>query len=114
MINEHFKGFYVFRNPYTSYNHDKSLEFVSSYVNEDIDNKVFTLGFLISLNLVSKDLQTKLLFIENISNNNKIIKLLLEKYKPIKSFTNSYIFIILHICQKKVKIFLHFFNVYIY
>jgi hypothetical protein len=92
MINEHFKGFYVFRNPYTSYNHDKSLEFVSSYVNEDIDNKVFTLGFLISLNLVSKDLQTKLLFIENISNNNKIIKLLLEKYKPKREFVNSLYF----------------------
>ncbi len=92
MVNEHFKGFYVFRNPYTSYNNNKSLEFVSSYVNEEIDNRVFSLGFLISLNLVSKDLQTKLLFIENISNNNKIIKLLLEKYKPKKEFINSLYF----------------------
>ena len=92
MINEVFQGYYVFRNPYTTYNNEYSLEFVSSYVNKNIDNNVFTLGFIISLNLVSKDIQSKLIFIENISNNNKILKLLLEKYKPIKSFTNSYYF----------------------
>ena len=92
MINEVFQGYYVFRNPYTSYNSKNSLEFVSSYVNENVKNNVFTLGFLISLNLISKDIQSQLVFIENISNNNKILKLLLERYKPLKKFTNSYYF----------------------
>ena len=92
MINEVFQGYYVFKNPYTTYNNKNSLEFVSSYVNENIDNNVFTLGFIISLNLVSKDNESQLVFIENISNNNKILKLLLDKYKPLKSFTNSFYF----------------------
>lgn len=92
MINEKLQGYYVFKNPYTTYNCKKSLEFVSSYVNEKIANDIFTLGFLISLNLISKDIQTELVFIENISNNNKIIKLLLGKYKPLKTFKNSYYF----------------------
>ena len=92
MINERFKGFYVFKNPYTTYNNKKSLEFSCSYVSENIDDNVFTLGFLISLNLISKDNGTKLVFIENISNNNKIIKLLLEQYKPLNKFVNSYYF----------------------
>ena len=84
MINERFQGYYVFRNPYTTYNNKKSLEFVSSYVNKNVDEKIFTLGFLISLNLISKDNQSQLILIENISNNNKIIKLLLEKYVPLR------------------------------
>jgi hypothetical protein len=92
MINQIFMGYYVFKNPYTTYNSKKSLEFVSSYVNKKIANDIFTLGFLISLNLISKDIQSELIFIENISNNNKILKLLLGKYKPIKTFTNSYYF----------------------
>ena len=92
MINESFQGYYVFRNPYTTYNNINSLEFVSSYVNKNIDKKIFTLGFLISLNLVSKDIQSNLILIENISNNNVILKLLLERYKPIKTFVNSYYF----------------------
>ena len=92
MINEVFQGYYVFRNPYTTYNNKNSLEFMSSYVNENIENNIFTLGFLISLNLISKDNQSQLIFIENISNNNQILKLLLDKYKPLKSFVNSYYF----------------------
>ena len=89
MINETLQGYYVFKNPYTTYNGKKSLEFVSSYVNKNIDEKIFTLGFLISLNLVSKDIQSEIVFIENISNNNIILKLLLEKYKPVNTYVNS-------------------------
>lgn len=92
MINNTFQGYYVFKNPYTTYNNKKSLEFVSSYVNKNVDEKIFTLGFLISLNLVSKDIQSELVFIENISNNNIILKLLLEKYKPLNAYVNSYYF----------------------
>jgi len=92
MINEQFQGYYIFKNPYTTYNGKNSLEFVSSYVNKNIKNSVFTLGFLISLNIISKDIQSELIFIENISNNNKIIKLLLDKYQPLKTFVNSYYF----------------------
>jgi len=92
MINEVFQGYYVFKNPYTTYNNKNSLEFMSSYVNKNIENNIFTLGFMISLNLISKDIESQIVFIENISNNNKILKLLLEKYKPIKTFINSYYF----------------------
>ena len=92
MINEKFKCFYVFKNPYTTYDGVNSLEFCSSYKNEEIGNDVFTLGFLISMSLISKDLDSKILLVENLSNNNIILKLLLDRYSYIAKPVNSLYF----------------------
>ena len=92
MINSKFKCFYVFRNPYTTYDGVNSLEFCSSYKGEEIDDNIFTLGFLISMSIVSKDLRSEILLVENLSNNNIILKLLLDKYSYIASPVNSLYF----------------------
>ena len=47
---------------------------------------------MISLSLISKDLSSKILSINNISNNNIILKLLLERYKYIDTSTISLYF----------------------
>ena len=92
MINEKFKCFYVFRNPYTTYDGVNSLEFCSSYKCEDIDNNIFTLGFFISMSIISKDLRSEILLVENLSNNNIILKLLLDRYSYIAKPVNSLYF----------------------
>lgn len=92
MINEKFECFYVFKNPYTTYNGANSLEFCSSYKGENIDENIFTLGFLISMSLISKDLRSEILLVENLSNNNIILKLLLDRYSYIANPVNSLYF----------------------
>jgi hypothetical protein len=92
MINDKFKCFYVFRNPYTTYDGANSLEFCSSFKGENIDDNIFTLGFLISMSLISKDLRSEILLIENLSNNNIILKLLLDRYSYIAKPVNSLYF----------------------
>jgi hypothetical protein len=92
MMNNKFKCFYVFRNPYTTYDGVNSLELCSSYKNEDIKDEIFTLGFLISMSLISKDLHSKILLLENVSNNNIILKLLLQRYSFITKTVNSLYF----------------------
>ncbi len=92
MINSKFKCFYVFRNPYTTYDGVNSLELCSSYKNEEIKEDIFTLGFLISMSLISKDLHSEILLVENLSNNNIILKLLLDKYSFVSKPVNSLYF----------------------
>ena len=92
MINNVFKGVYIFKNAYTTYDGLGSLEFSSSYKNPSINDELFTLGFLISMSLISKDISSSILLIENISNNNIILKLLLEKYTYLSRTTNSLYF----------------------
>lgn len=105
IINNVFKAFFVFKNTYYKYvnengneNGNKNengniIECCSSYKDEDVNNELFTLGFMISLSLISKDLCSKILSINNISNNNIILKLLLEKYKYIdKSAISLYFY----------------------
>lgn len=92
LINQEFFGYYIMRNAHTTYNGDKSLQVTTSYKNKNISDEVFTLGFLISMSILSKDWDTKVLFIENISNNNIILKLLLEKYIYLAKIKNALYF----------------------
>ena len=92
MMNETFVGYYVFINPYTTYNGAKSVDMCASYMCEDVSESVFTLGCLISLSLITKDWGTEIVFIENLSNNDIILKLLLEKYIYLEKLKNSLYF----------------------
>jgi hypothetical protein len=86
MINNVFKAFFVFKNTYYKKNNtfnENIIECCSSYKDDKVNNELFTLGFMISLSLISKDLCSKILLVNNVSNNNIILKLLLEKYKYI-------------------------------
>jgi hypothetical protein len=85
---------YFFRNTYTTYKNEGCLELTASFLNKKfIDNeKLFTLGALISIDNLIKISPCRYLFIENISNNNYIIKNILEKYTPLSKYSNSYYF----------------------
>lgn len=89
MVNDMFVSYYIFRDPYTTYSGIKSVECISSYKGQSINNDLFTLGYMVSLSLVSKDLQADIFLIENISNNNIIINLLLKKYHYFAKTINS-------------------------
>ena len=92
MIGQQFVGYYVFINSYTTYHGVKSIEMPASYKRPDIDDNVFTLGFLISLSLIAKDWENEIIFVENLSNNNIILKLLLEKYIYLERMKNALYF----------------------
>lgn len=89
MVNHVFVSYYVFKNPYTTYDGVKSLECCSSYKNDSINNNLFTLGYMISMSLVSKDLQTEIVLIENLADNDIIINMLLKKYHYFAKTVNS-------------------------
>ncbi len=92
MVNQEFFGYYIIRNAHTSYNGVKSLQVTTSYKNKNINDELFTLGFLISMSIISKEWDSKIIFIENLSNNNIILKLLLEKYIYLAKIKNSLYF----------------------
>jgi len=85
---------YIFRKTYTTYNGDNSLEFIASYNDVDLNpnEKLFTLGALISIDKIRKFSPLRYLFIENISNNFIIIKHILERYSSFIQITTSYYF----------------------
>ena len=89
MVNQVFVSYYVFKNPYTRYYGVKSLENCASYKGEGIDDNLFTLGYMISMSLVSKDLQSKVVLIEDLADNDLIIHLLLKKYHYFAKTVNS-------------------------
>uniref|UniRef100_A0A6C0C4Q0 glycylpeptide N-tetradecanoyltransferase n=1 Tax=viral metagenome TaxID=1070528 RepID=A0A6C0C4Q0_9ZZZZ len=94
MVNNVPVSIYVFRKTYTTYNGENSLEFIASYndVNMNPNEKMFTLGALISIDKIRKISPLRYLFIENISNNFIIIKHILERYTSFVQITTSYYF----------------------
>lgn len=83
---------YVFKNTYTTYNGKKSLELIASYLNMDFINmeNIFVLGALISIDNLIQQYNYEVLFIENISNNNIILKNILERYTYMFEINHSY------------------------
>lgn len=68
---------YIFKNPHTSYNNKKSVEFISSYYTKGYKD-VFIKSFQNAIVLVKQKLPFHYLIIENISTNNIIIKNILK------------------------------------
>lgn len=89
-INNVVNSCYIFKNNYTTYNGIKSIECIGSYSNIDEGNFVY--GFLHSYNIIRNKLKIRYLLIENISNNNIIIKNILKKYEPMNIINNKYYF----------------------
>ena len=81
---------FIFHNTYTTYNGNKSIELISSF--KETDESVFVLGFMCSISLIYEQMKFTRLFIENISNNNVILKKVLERYSPIDKTKASYYF----------------------
>ena len=90
MINNKPFDCYFFRNSFTSYNGNRSIELFGSF--KETEKSIFLLGFFCSLSLIWKRLPYKRLFIENISDNNIIIKKVTERYSFISKTRCSYYF----------------------
>ena len=66
------------------------MELIGSF--KETDESVFVLSFMCSISLIYKTLVFSRLFIENISNNNVILKKLMDNYEPISKSKTSYYF----------------------
>lgn len=85
------KSFYVFRNNYTTYNGYKSAECLASF--SATTELSFNAGFINSLKIIHETkLKFRYLFMENISNNNYVIKNIMKRYNPLNIFNTSYYF----------------------
>jgi len=82
--------FFIFRNSYTYYNKKRSVELVASF--NETREPIFCLSFLSTLDKIRNEINCKRLFIENISNNNIIIKNILKRYSYQEKITTSYYF----------------------
>jgi GNAT superfamily N-acetyltransferase len=81
---------FIFRNTYTTYDSKGSVECIGSF--QETDTSVFVLGFMCSVSLIYENTKFTRLFIENISNNNIIIKSILKRYQPVLKTDASYYF----------------------
>ena len=82
--------FFIFRNNYTYYDSKRSVELIASFY--ETKEPIFCLSFLSTLALIKKEINCEKLFIENISNNNIIIKNILKRYSYQEKITTSYYF----------------------
>lgn len=82
--------FFIFRNSHTYYNGKRSIELIASFY--ETREPIFCLSFLSILDLIRKEINCTKLFIENISNNNMIIKNILNRYSYQAKITTSYYF----------------------
>tara|TARA_Y100000389_G_C17430130_1_gene502067 strand:- start:657 stop:1799 length:1143 start_codon:yes stop_codon:yes gene_type:complete len=89
LVNNEPVGFYVFRDPYITYDNNKSIEMIASY-NDNTTNEIFALGFLCSIKHLNT--RTKRLLMTDSGHNNIILNIILEKYKIITVLMGSYYF----------------------
>ena len=82
--------FFIFRNSHTYYNKKRSLELIASF--NETREPIFCLSFLSALDKIRNEINCEKLFIENISNNNIIIKNILNRYSYNEKITTSYYF----------------------
>jgi hypothetical protein len=84
-------GCYFFKNPQTSYNGRKSIECLASYITPGLE-AIFTDSFSNAITLVRRQIPFEMFIIENISNNNYIIKEILKKSNALWKVPMAYYF----------------------
>jgi len=89
LVNKKAVGFYVFRDPYITYDGDKSIEMIASY-SDDTTNEIFALGFLNSIKHLNNN--TKKIIMTDSAHNNIILNIILKKYEIITILMGSYYF----------------------
>ena len=82
---------YFFKNTQTSYDGRKSMECLASYVTPGYE-EIFTGSFQNAITLVNKTQPFELFIIENISNNNYLIKEILKKDTVLWKVPMAYYF----------------------
>lgn len=81
MDNKNVVGVYFYRYPHTTYSKKKSIECVASYVSPGYED-IFIDSFPNTIVLLKTKVSFDLIIVENISNNNIIIKNIMENNKP--------------------------------
>ena len=89
LVNKQAVGFHVFRDPYITYNKNKSVEMIASY-NDNTTNEIFSLGFLSSIKHLNQN--TKRVLMTDSGHNNIILNIILKKYKIITVLMASFYF----------------------
>tara|TARA_X000000950_G_scaffold27400_2_gene29488 strand:- start:1587 stop:2747 length:1161 start_codon:yes stop_codon:yes gene_type:complete len=84
-------GVMMFRNSFTSYDNKNSLECFGSCF-DMVSNKAIKYLFYNSLLMIKNKLDYHYLWIENISQNNKILNVILKNHTPKAETTMSYYF----------------------
>jgi len=77
LVNNNPVCFYVFRDPFVTYNDSKSIETIASY-NDNTTDEIFTLGFLYSVQKFN--MKYNKLLITDSGHNNIILNIILKKY----------------------------------
>ena len=90
LINKEVVCFYVFRNSHTTYHNKKSIELIASY--NRTTEEIFTLGMLISIGEIYKKNNFELLTIEEISDNDILLKVIKKQWKEEIKTIGSYYF----------------------
>jgi len=83
-------GFYVFINNHTTYNGKRSIELCASY--SKIKKEIFVLGFLNCINKINKMIPFEVILIEDTSDNNFILNVLMKRYITLFESIMSYYF----------------------
>ncbi len=74
-------GVYFYRNPYTSYGGEESIECLGSYCSKGYE-EIFLESFQNTIVLIQKKYKFSIIIIENISYNTKLIKAIMDKDIP--------------------------------
>ena len=88
MSNDQPMGFYIFKNPYTKYFDDLSIEFNASY--NKTDSELFLKGFFTCLDKIQEYIKYNIILLENTSDNNYILNHLMKYYIIKFEATASY------------------------
>ena len=81
MDNDKVCGVYFYRNPYTSYEGEYSIECLGSYCSNEYED-IFLKSFPNTMVLIQKKYTFSIIVIENISYNTKLIKAILDRDVP--------------------------------
>ena len=90
-INKEDYCIYVFRDPHVTYNGENSMELLASF-NNNQTKEIFTLGMFNSIRMINKQKKFNTLLIEDTSDNNIILKVILNRYDSFLQNTASYYF----------------------
>ena len=90
MEGEKLLGVYAFRDSYTFYEGQKSLEFIASYKDDNLDAEDFIKGFSLSLLDIKKTKDFNRLLVEEVSHNLIIAYNLVQTYDPFEISDSSY------------------------
>lgn len=90
IINNNPVALYLFKNNHTTYEGREGIELIGSF--NMTSEPIFILGFFVSVSILRSTSPFSILFVENISNNNILLKKILTRHTPFVETIGSYYF----------------------